>query len=96
MQQLIMEESKAVYGGTGVAQACVEGTGIGAVIGGVLGGLITSPIYYTLMSREGISSSHQMMSFFVVGIGVTAGVIVGSAIGGGTSYLAACQVAGDH
>lgn len=98
MRELFKDEClKPAAGFSDVATVCIEGTGIGALVGGALGGLITSPVYYALLSRDGISSSHQLASFVIMGLGVLTGASMGSMIGGSSSYLAACQLEnGEH
>ncbi len=95
MQALNFSDLCCVSGGMSQTEmVCLEGTSVGAGFGAVLGALITSPLYYSLLHRGGISSSHHMAGIFVIGCGMLTGAIMGSMIGGGSSYLASCQLDG--
>ncbi len=87
---------RQVSGGiSDIGLACLEGSSVGIGVGGVLGALVTSPLYYSLLNRGGISSSHHMAGLLVMGAGVIAGALTGSMIGGGSSYIASCQLGRD-
>lgn len=87
-----LEVSKIHGGMSETALVCIEGGGIGVVAGGLIGATLASPVYYTLINREGISSSHHLMGMFVIGVGIIAGAFFGSVIGTGSGFIAACQL----
>lgn len=93
MRDLTTQQLNIIHGGmSNVTKVCAEGAGIGMLVGGMLGGLVASPIYLTLMSREGISSSHQLVGAMMVGMGVFSGMFFGSMIGSSSGYLASFQI----
>lgn len=97
MQELSSHDLTCVSGGMSqTTKACLEGGTVGLLGGAMIGGVIASPAYFTLMNQEGISSSHHLVGWLFIGLGVFTGSVLGSFFGTGGGWLASCQLDSEH